>query len=203
MCLIKKAILTIIWWYTLQKNISNVNKCKKQVIYMGATIQKQRILFQANILLILWNRHLFYAFTTFVWVINQFRKVHLLDRFPLSPNPQNRQNWTHWFHLFSFVLCAFSNVSWNGLSERMHTCIGCICLAFHHCVFSNGPSKCLHVKIYNHTNRICVTFPHCAFSNVSSNCLSVRIYSHIGCICLTFLHCGLSNVTSNCLHVRL
>ena len=55
---------------------------------LSATIQKQRMLFQANILLILWNRHLFYAFTTFGWVINQFRKVH---SFSFEPKPPKQQ----------------------------------------------------------------------------------------------------------------
>ena len=77
---------------------------------------------------------------------------------------------SHWLHFL-----VFSYVSSNGLSDGMHSCIRCICLAFLLCVFSNVPSKLLHTKIYNHTDCICVTFLHCGFSNVHSNCLPVRI----------------------------
>ena len=77
---------------------------------------------------------------------------------------------SHWLHFL-----VFSYVSSNGLSDRMHSCIRCICLAFLLCVFSNVHSKLLHTKIYNHTDCICVTFLHCGFSNVHSNCLPVRI----------------------------
>ena len=70
-------------------------------------------------------------------------------------------NLSHWSHLFSFIQCAFSNVSSNCLSQRMHSHIGCIYL----------------------------TFLHCVFANVSSNRLHERMHSHIGCTCLTYLHC--------------
>ena len=36
----------------------------------------------------------------------------------------------------TFLHCAFSNVSSNGLLERMHSHIGCICLFFPRCAFS-------------------------------------------------------------------
>ena len=35
-----------------------------------------------------------------------------------------------WLHFFTFQHCAFSNVSSNGLLERMHSHIGCIFLLF-------------------------------------------------------------------------
>ena len=43
----------------------------------------------------------------------------------------------------TFLHCAFSNVSSNGMSERRHSCIGCICLIFllHYLYFSR---KYLH-----------------------------------------------------------
>ena len=54
-------------------------------------------------------------------------------------------------HIQNFIKCKILNIG------RMHSCIGCICLAFLHCVFSNGPSKRQNKKIYNHTDCICVT----------------------------------------------
>ena len=97
--------------------------------------------------------------------------------------------------IFNFLHCAFSNVSSNGLPERMQSHIGCICLTFPHCVFSYVSSNGVHKRMHNHTGCICWTFLHCVFSNVSSNCLPERMQSHIGCICLTFLHCAFSNVS--------
>ena len=77
----------------------------------------------------------------------------------------------HWLHFFTFLLCAFSNVSSNRLPERMQSHIGCICL----------------------------TFLRCGFSNVSSNRLPQRMHNHTGCICLSFLHCTMSPLsTRNC-----
>ena len=67
-------------------------------------------------------------------------------------------NWS-----FLYAMCDRINmildVSSNGLPQRMHSHIGCICLAF----------------------------LHCAFSNVSSSGLLEMRHSRIGCICVTFL----------------
>ena len=57
--------------------------------------------------------------------------------------------------------CVLSNVSLNGLPERMHNYTGCICL----------------------------TFPCCVFANVSSNGLPNRMHSHTGCICMNIFRC--------------
>ena len=66
---------------------------------------------------------------------------------------------------------VYSNVSSNGLPERMHTHIGCICSTFLHCVFSNVSSNGLPQKMQSHTGYVCLAFVHCAFSYVSSTCL--------------------------------
>ena len=96
----------------------------------------------------------------------------------------------------TFLHCAFSNVSSNGLHEWMHNHTGCICLTFPH-------SNCLPQRMQNHTGCICLTFLHCAFSNVSSKRLDKRMQNHTGCICLTFLHCAFSNVSSNYLREKM
>ena len=62
----------------------------------------------------------------------------------------------------AFLHCVSSNVSSNGLHERMHSRIGCICLAFHHCVSSNEPSKNLGQSRQSHIDYICLAFPQCA-----------------------------------------
>ena len=110
---------------------------------------------------------------------------------------------SHRLHYFSFFHCGFSNVSSSRLPERMHSHIGCICLAFLHCAFSNVSSNCLLEKRQRHIGCICLTFLRCAFWNVSSKRLPEKRQSHIGCICLTFLHFDFSNVSSNCLHEKL
>ena len=74
---------------------------------------------------------------------------------------------------FTFLHSVFSYVSSNGLTDWMHSCIGCTCLIF----------------------------LHYAFSNVSSNFLPERMHNRIGCICLIFLHYAFSNVSSNRLHL--
>ena len=71
----------------------------------------------------------------------------------------------------TFLHHVFSNVSSNGLPEKRHSHIGCICLTFLHCALSNVSSKRLHNRMQSHIGCICLTFLHCAFSNVSSNCL--------------------------------
>ena len=43
----------------------------------------------------------------------------------------------------TFLHCVFSNVSSNGVHERMHNYTGCICLPFLHCAFSNVSSNYL------------------------------------------------------------
>ena len=92
----------------------------------------------------------------------------------------------------AFLHCGFS----NGLPERMHSHIGCICLVFLRYVFSNVSSNCLHQRMRIHIGCICLTFLHCGFSNVPSNCLHLRMQNHTGCICLALLHLGFSNVSS-------
>ena len=96
-----------------------------------------------------------------------------------------------------FFHCVFSNVSSNGLSERIQSHIGCICMALLHCVFSNVSSNRLHERMHSHIGCICLTFLHCAFSNVSSNCLPEKIQNHTVCICLAFFHCVFLNVSLN------
>ena len=76
----------------------------------------------------------------------------------------------------------------------MHSRIGCIYLTFLHCAFSNVSSNGLSEKRQSHISCICLTFLHCAFSNVSANGLDGKRHSHIGCICLTFLHNELQTV---------
>ena len=61
---------------------------------------------------------------------------------------------SHLVHLFGFSPVCFSNVSSNGMTERMQS----------------------------HTSCICSTFLHCTFSKVSSNCLPERRQIRIGCI---------------------
>ena len=78
------------------------------------------------------------------------------------PAPERAKS--HWLLYFTFQHGALSNVSSNGLPVRMHSHIGCICLAF----------------------------PHCAFSNVFLNDMHGKMHSHIGCIFLAFLHCVFS-----------
>ena len=128
-----------------------------------------------------------------------------------------------WF-CFTFLHCAFLNVSSKRLHKSRHNHTGCICLIFLRCVFSNASSNCLDQSRHNHTGCICLTFLHCGFSNVSSNCLPgwihdhigcisplcifkcvlkwmrERMHNHTGCICLTFLHCWFSNVSSKRWH---
>ena len=101
----------------------------------------------------------------------------------------------------------------------MHSCFGCICLAFFHCALSNVSSNCLlkeshwlhlfdffTVRIQmipqiacpkGSIGCICLTFLHCAFSNVSLNLLLQMMHSYICCICSAFFHHVFSNVSSN------
>ena len=82
---------------------------------------------------------------------------------------------------------AFSYVSPDFLPEKMHSHIGCICLAFLHCAFSDVSSNGLPQRMHSHIGCICLAFLHCAFSNVSSSGLLEMRHSRIGCICVTFL----------------
>ena len=66
----------------------------------------------------------------------------------------------------------------------MQSYIGYICLAFLHCAFSNVSSNGLPEKMQSHTGCICSTFLHCAFSNVSSTFLYKKMHSYIGCTCV-------------------
>ena len=104
----------------------------------------------------------------------------------------------------------------------MHSCFGCICLAFFplciikcflklfaqgvtlaslvwlfHCAFSNDSSNCLPKRKHSRIGCICLTFLHCAFSNVSLNLLLQMMHSYICCICSAFFHHVFSNVSSN------
>ena len=83
----------------------------------------------------------------------------------------------------AFLHCGFS----NGLPERMHSHIGCICLTFPDCVFLNVPSKRLNRRMQSYIGCICLIFLLYVLSNVSSNGLPQRMHSHIDCICMTFL----------------
>ena len=82
---------------------------------------------------------------------------------------------------------VYSNVSSNGLPERMHTHIGCICSTFLHCVFSNVSSNGFPERMHTHIGCICLAFLHCVFSNEPSNSPPMKTHSRIGCICLIFL----------------
>ena len=100
---------------------------------------------------------------------------------------------------FTFLLCAFSNVSSNCLQKRMQSHTGCICLTFLHCLFSNVSSNRLPERMHKHTGCICLTFLQCVFSYGLEENSGQCMWSHTGYICLTFLHCVYSNVSSNCL----
>ena len=104
---------------------------------------------------------------------------------------------------FTFLHCAFSNVSSNRMPEKRHSRIGCICLTFPHCSLSNVSLYCPCVRMQSHTGCICLTFLHCVFLNVSSNLLLEMMQNYIGGICLAFLHCAFSNAFSNDLCERL
>ena len=52
----------------------------------------------------------------------------------------------------------FSNEPSNGLIDRMHSHIGCICVTFFHYVFLNESSNGLQKKMPNHIDCICLTF---------------------------------------------
>ena len=68
----------------------------------------------------------------------------------------------------------------------MQSYIGCICLAFLQCAFSNVSSNGLPEKMQSNTCCICSTFRRCALPNESSTCLYEKIHSCIACICLIF-----------------
>ena len=74
--------------------------------------------------------------------------------------------------LIIFVqFCVFSSALLNCLDQRKHNHIGCICVTFLHCASSNESSDGVHKRMHTHTGCICWSFLHCVFSNVSSNCL--------------------------------
>ena len=103
---------------------------------------------------------------------------------------------SQWLHLIDYLLCAYSNVSSNAMHKRMHTHIGCICMAFLPCVFSNATSNGVFWKLHKHRDGICLAFLHCVFSNASSNLLPERMHVHTCYICMIFLRCVFSNVSS-------
>ena len=108
-------------------------------------------------------------------------------------------------------------MSSNGLPEKRHSNIGCICVTFPHCEFSYVDSKNLDQSTQIHIDCICLTFLHCAFLMCpqiaclrrgivtlitfvfSTVCLFKghnRIQRHIdGCIGLNFLQCVFSNMS--------
>ena len=83
----------------------------------------------------------------------------------------------------------FSNVASNGLYEKKHSHICCICLTFLHYVFSNVLSNCIFARMQNYTGCIDMAFLQCVFSYTSSNCLHAIMQSHTGCTILAFLRC--------------
>ena len=118
-----------------------------------------------------------------------------------------------------FLHCAFSNVSSNGLPERMHSHIGCISLTFLHCVFLNVSSMYVDQRRHNRIGSIVLPFPHCAFSSALqwlhlsvvfplcvSKCLlkflGSEMQNHIVRICENVLYCVYSDVPSNVMHVK-
>ena len=103
----------------------------------------------------------------------------------------------HWLHFCDFSPLYILDESLKDRSQRMHSCIGCICSTFLHCVFSNVSSNCLPERNHSYTGCICSIFLQWGFSNVSSNRLLERMHSHTGCICSTFLQCVFSNESSN------
>ena len=99
----------------------------------------------------------------------------------------------------TFLHCALSNVSSNGLLARMQSHIGHIYSTFIPlCVF-----KCvLKLPVINDAKSHWLHFFyffHCEFSNVSSNGLPEKMHSHIGCIYLISgpLHLHPSNQSHN------
>ena len=119
--------------------------------------------------------------------------------------PKKMQSWLHLINdLYGFSpLCVFKCFfKWSTRESarvhwKMHSQIGCVCLAFPHCVFSNVPSKRWHKKKHSHIDCSCLTLLHGVFSNASSNYMPQRISNYSGCICLVFLHEKFSNVSSN------
>ena len=96
---------------------------------------------------------------------------------------------------FTFLQCAFSNVSSNGLPEIIHGYIGCACLIFLHCGFTNVSPNCLFERIHCHIACNCLTYLHSEFLSVNSKRLLNRMQSRIGYICLLVP----THETSNCL----
>ena len=88
--------------------------------------------------------------------------------------------------LLTFFHCAFSNVSSNCLSKRMHSRIGCICFDFSLLYVFKWILKWFAPDI----------------SNVSSNYIPQKRHIHIGCSEL-FIHCGILCVSSNRLHEKI
>ena len=87
------------------------------------------------------------AFTKYVLCMINLAKV--TKRCQKLPNVANI------FH------CVFSNVSSNGLPEKTHSRIRCICLTLLHCAFSNVSSKNLDQCMQNYTG--CIFSPSCVF----------------------------------------
>jgi len=132
---------------------------------------------------------------------------------------------------FTFLHCAFSNVSSNSLDLNRKSHIGCICLNFSTVRFQMWPQiacqnickvtsvafftflqcwlcvfKCFLKKLGSKQEKShwlhLFEFFHCAFSDVSSNCLHKHMQCHIGSIFFTFLRCAFSNVSSNSLYLN-
>ena len=92
---------------------------------------------------------------------------HVLDFSPLCifkcalKLPACEDAKSHWLLLLVFPPRWVFNGFSNYLHQRMHSRIGCICLAFLHCVFSNVPSNRLPEKRHNHIGCICLIYFHC------------------------------------------
>ena len=108
----------------------------------------------------------------------------------------------------AFLHCGFSNVSSNGLPERMHNHIGCIFLAFLHCAFSNVPSKCLPHRMQSHIGCICGTFSNMDFQMIlQGTCVKRSHWLHLFdfsplCVFKCVLKCSLrEEAKSHWLHL--
>ena len=76
------------------------------------------------------------SFSNVSWEDAKWHWSHLFNFSPLCvfkcvlKLPVRNDANSHWLHLFHFFLCEFSNVSSNGLPEKMHSHIGHIYLIF-------------------------------------------------------------------------
>ena len=135
-----------------QTNFKLWNTCSKILIWLTLSCAYIFHLFFSTLAVVFERFLLWVAFNWFFWSISGQRekgkpaasKVQL--NFIQHKVPRNNKSYcytlnTHfhlklsqfiWLLFFTFQLCAFSNVSSNGLLERMHSHINCI---FPLCVF--------------------------------------------------------------------